>query len=191
MSDLKKKVSVKKLSLSVKLAVILAAAAIVFLILAIAAAKVSVNRTVQAIKDIGDVTYDEAGKEKLDIAISYYNELDTDINLDKKVSNYDDLTAAKAEYVRLAIKTAVVADQRKIADGNTPEEIAALLAEARQAAEEYLTPEQYELVENYEELTALEQSDAYWPLLNGESGAGTPAGSDDAGEDDGEEPEIC
>lgn len=182
----------KKLSLSVKLTIILVIAAIVFLSLSIASAGYSVRQTVTAIENIGKVTYDEAGKSKIDAAITYYNALDTNIKLDKKVSNYDDLIAAKAEYVRLAIKKAVVSDQRKVADNLSVEEIAVLLKEAREALETYLTEEQYELVENYGELTALEENNVYQPLLTGEiQGSSDSSQNSTEKEETAGEPEIC
>lgn len=140
-----------------KLTVVLSALAVIFLVLAILSASYSVSRTEAAIAAIGTVSYDEASKEKIDLANTYFTELDASLRLEERVANLDVLTAAKAEYVRLAIKTAVVKDQRKLADGYTDEEVTAAVAAAREALDSYFGEGAGPVVENYFDLIALEE----------------------------------
>ena len=48
---------------------------------------------------------------------SYYNALDPNFDLKKKIKNMNVFNAAKIEYARLAIKAASVADARKTVEG--------------------------------------------------------------------------
>lgn len=161
-----------------KSTIILIVAAVVCLGLSAVSAKCSVSRTEKAISNIEEVSYDAECKEKLDKAVSYYDALDTNLGLEKKISNIDEFTEKKVEYVRLAIKAAVVADERKDAEGYTSADVLEFITDARETIDSYLTEDQYELVENYSDLTALES--AY------SEGGG---GADDGGE--AEAPPMC
>ena len=89
-------------------------AAVVCLGLSAFSAKASVTRTNEAIEEIGEVTYSEDCKAKIDRAVEYYNALDKNLDLQEKVNKEDmkNFDAAKIEYARLAIKAASVADAR-------------------------------------------------------------------------------
>lgn len=139
-----------------KSTIILIVAAIICLGLSVFSAKASVTRTINAISDIGEVKYTEESKEKIDRAVSYYKDLDTNLNLQKKITNQDKFDAAKIEYARLAIKAAKVADDRKAAEGYSSSDVKKYVEEARDVVDSYLTADQYSLVENYADLTALE-----------------------------------
>lgn len=139
-----------------KSTILLIAAAVICLGLSFVSAKGSVTRTIHAISNIGDVTYSEESKEKLDLAVTYYNALDTNLDLKDKITNIDEFNTAKIEYTRLAIKAAKVADARKTAEGYSSADVQKFVAEARTIADTYLTEEQYSLVENYADLKALE-----------------------------------
>lgn len=162
-----------------KSTIILIVAAVVCLVLSAASAMYSVSRTEKAISNIGEVSYSEECKAKLDKAVSYYDALDTNLGLEKKISNIDEFTEKKAEYVRLVIKAAVVADERKAAEGYTSADVKEFITTARETIDAYLTDDQYELVENYSDLTALES--AY-----SDDGGGA---DDDGGE--AEAPPMC
>jgi hypothetical protein len=151
-------------------------AAIVCLGLSVASAKYSVIRTENAISDIGDVSYTDECMEKMERALSYYNALDTNLGLDEKISNTDEFTEKKVEYVRLTIKAAIVANERKDAEGYSSADIQEFITEARDTIDAYLTTEECDLVENYSDFTALESEYA--------DGGG-------ADEDEGEAPPMC
>lgn len=141
-----------------KLTVILSVLAVIFLALSIYSASYSLSRTEAAIDTIGAVSFDEASRDKIDLADSYYKELDPKLNPAERVGNLDVLEAAKNEYIRLAIKTAVVKDQRKVADGYTNEEVTAAVAAAREALDHYYGVDELQpVVENYSDLLALEE----------------------------------
>lgn len=161
-----------------KSTIVLIVAAVICLGLSVVSAKYSVSRTEKAISNIDEVSYSEECKEKIDKAVSYYNALDTNLGLEKKISNIDEFTEKKIEYARLAIKAAVVADERKAAEGYTSADVLEFITEAREIIDAYLTEDQYELVENYSDLTALEA--AY---------SGDGGGADDA--EEAEAPPMC
>lgn len=79
----------------------------------------------EAIEEIGEVTYSEDCKAKIDRAVEYYNALDKNLDLQEKVNKEDmkNFDAAKIEYARLAIKAASVADARKVPEGYTSDDI--------------------------------------------------------------------
>ena len=138
-----------------KLTAILAILAALSLALSVSAAAYSVRRTEEAIDALGDIKYDTDSQQRLDTAIEYYDALDTNIHLDERVDSAA-LDAAKQEYVRLAIRTAVVLDQRKAADGNTDEEIIAAIEAARTAVDGYCAAPVCEQIANYADLAELE-----------------------------------
>ena len=102
-----------------KSTIALIVAAVVCLGLSAFSAKASVTRTNEAIEEIGEVTYSEDCKAKIDRAVEYYNALDKNLDLQEKVNKEDmkNFDAAKIEYARLAIKAASVADARKVPEG--------------------------------------------------------------------------
>lgn len=152
----------QKLPFTVRLAITFAVLAVVFLTLSIVSATYSVNRTIDAIGAIGEVDYSEASKEKIDLALSYYNALDTNLDLPEKVTNAEALTNAKREYVRLGIKKAYLADKK----GEAEETVKQYVAEARQSFDEYFSDGDGSSISNFEDLIALEKkysSDAQAP----------------------------
>ena len=165
-----------------KLTVILAILAALFLTLSISAAAYSVDRAETAIAALGDIKFDADSRERLDTAIERYDALDTNIHLDERVDSAA-LDAAKREYVRLAIQTAVVLDQRKAADGNTDEQIIAAVQAARAAVNAYCAAPVCEQIENYANLVELE---ARYTVTE------TPgAAADTTGGGESEEIELC
>lgn len=170
-----------------KLTAVLAVLAVLFLGLSVAQAKVSVSRTEDAIAALEGIRFDEESQAKLDVAIADFEALDTNIDLDQKVSNASALEDAKKEYVRLAIKTAVVLDQRRIADGHTKEEVAAAVTAARAAVDTYCAAPACEEIENYSSLLGLEKVYA----ARTDASASDDGGGDSASGDSGEEVELC
>lgn len=142
----------KKLSLTLKIIIILAVFAVVFFVLALSAAIVSVNRTKDAIADIGTVEYTAESKAKIDLALSYYAELDVNIGLQNRITNVDDLISARREYVRLAIKTMYLAEK----SGEDEEVVTALMTEARNAFNEYCSDGECAEISNYQDLVDAE-----------------------------------
>lgn len=143
----------KKLPFVGKLTILLAVLAVTFLILSIVSANYSVTRTVDAIDAIGEVEYSDASKEKIDIAISYYNSLDESLGLADKITNIGKLNAAKLEYVRLGIKKAYLADK----NGEAEETVKQYVTDARQSFDDYCNTEDSASISNYGDLIALEQ----------------------------------
>lgn len=139
-----------------KSTIALIVATIVCLGLSVFSANASVTRTINAISAIGEVSYTEECKGKIDKAVIYYNALDDNLGLKDKITNMEEFNTAKVEYARLAIKSASVAADRKEAEGYTSSDVAEFVTSAREVVDAYLTSEQYSLVENYADLTALE-----------------------------------
>ena len=170
----------QKMPFAGKLAILFAILAVVFLILSIVSAKYSVSRTIDAINEIGDVEYSNTSKEKIDLALSYYNNLDAGIGLPDKITNSEQLRAAKMEYVRLGIKKAYLADK----NGEAEEGVKQYVADARASFDEYCTNGDCTSISNYEDLIALEQKyalEAETPNTSSPSENNTEA----------EEPELC
>ena len=72
-----------------KSTIALIVAAVVCLGLSAFSAKASVTRTNEAIEEIGEVTYSEDCKAKIDRAVEYYNALDKNLDLQEKVNKED------------------------------------------------------------------------------------------------------
>lgn len=176
MSDIK----TKKLPFAVKFSITAAVLAVVFLILSVVSAEFSVSRTVRAIDSIGAVEFSDASKEKIDLARSYYEALDENLELDKKITNADKLTEAEFEYVRLAIKKAYLADK----NGEPVETVAEYVAQAREIFGEYCSTGECKNISNYDDLTALEAK------YSGTSAPATPVASSGSSEA-AEEIELC
>ena len=173
MSDTK----TKKLPFAAKFSITSAVLAVVFLILSIVSAEFSVSRTVKAIDNIGDVELSDESKDKIDLARTYYDALDENLELDKKITNADKLTEAEFEYVRLAIKKAYLADK------NGEPEAAEYVAQAREIFGEYCSTGECKNISNYDDLTALEAKYSGAPAAP----AGNVSGSSGAAE----EIELC
>ena len=139
-----------------KSTIALIVAAIVCLGLSVFSVKASVTRTNTAIENIGEVTYTDECKAKIDRAVEYYNALDPNFDLKERINHMEDFDAAKIEYARLAIKAASVADARKTVEGYSSDDVQQYVEESREVVYQYLTADQYALVENYADLAALE-----------------------------------
>ena len=175
MSDAK----TKKLPFAAKFSITAAVLAVVFLVLSIASAELSVSRTVKAIDSIGNVELSDESKEKIDLARSYYDALDENLELDKRITNANKLTEAEFEYVRLAIKQAYLADK----NGEPEETVAGYIAQAREIFGEYCSTGECKNISNYDDLTALEEKYSGAPAAP----AGNVSGSSGAAE----EIELC
>lgn len=144
---------VNKIPFAAKLTIALAILSVVFLGLSIISAEYSVSRTAKAIEAIGTVEFSDTSKEKIDLALSYYSALDKNLDLDKKITNVDKLTAAEFEYIRLAIKKAYLADK----NGEPEETVSGLVTQARSIFNEYCASGECVNISNYADLTALEE----------------------------------
>ncbi len=168
-----------------KLTAALVVLAIVFLGLSVAQAKTSVSLTEEAIDGLQEIRFDAETREKLDTAIARFEGLDPNIHLEQKVENAAALEEAKREYVRLAIKTAVVMDQRRVADDISREDLIASVEAARNAVDTYCPAPACEEIPNYKDLAPLEKK--YAPAAS-EAGGTADTPSDEGG---GEAIEVC
>lgn len=142
----------KSFSLAAKLTIIFTAAAVVFLIMSIVSAEYSVSRTIDSINAIGEVEFSEAGKERLDTALSNYAALDRNLGLPAKITNLELLEVAKTEYVRLGIKRAYLADK----NGEPEDTVKQYISEARAGFDEYCITGDCKNISNFDDLTSLE-----------------------------------
>lgn len=101
----------KKLPRIIWVVIVLAVLIVLFLVLSIVSATTSVSRTIKAIDDIGEVTYSEETKEKIDKAIDYYEALDVNLGLQDKITNIDKLQAAKRDYTSQLLLVLHYADE--------------------------------------------------------------------------------
>jgi hypothetical protein len=138
------------------LIIVLTSFALLFLGLSIITSVINVNRTKNSIDNIGEVSLSIETEEKIDQAIVYYEKLDRNIGLEKKVKNANALADAKANYVRLAIKKAIVLDNRKVADEISNEEITLAVNEATTKLEKYFSESEYETITGYSEFKYLQ-----------------------------------
>ena len=158
----------KGLSLTWKIIITTAALALIFLGLSIGAAFASPVRANNAIDKIGAVSYTADSKKKIDLAIEYYDAVGKNglkeykhfgaayLKANLSVKSAEKLDAAKKEYVRLAIRAIEVAEQRRVVDNYTDEDIIALVKKARAAADEYFKND-YGKIETYSSLIGFEQ----------------------------------
>ena len=158
--------------------------AILFLSLSIITSVVKINRTKKSIDNIGEVSLSIETEEKIDQAIIYYDKLDRNIGLEKKVKNASKLDEAKTDYVRLAIKKAIVLDNRKVADGITNEEITLAVNEATEKLEKYFSESSYETITGYSDFKFLQDK---YGTKNEESSSNANTNNNSSSE----EIEIC
>lgn len=169
----------KKQTLSVRLTILLAVLAALFLALSVVSAVCSVKRTVDAIDAIGNVEFSDECRDRINLAKNYYDSLDSNLGLPGRVTNAEKLTEAKREYVRLSIKRAYLADK----DGEDEETVRQYVADARQSYDELCSSGDCAVISNYEDLIALEEKLAF--------GAGTSEPSSPSDESEEEEIELC
>lgn len=173
----------KKLPNILKLTIVLAIISIFLLIISIVTSTLNVKRTEEAINNIGNVSFDLSSEEKIDLASNYYSKLDTNINLEKNVSNKDELDLAIYNYVRLGLKKAIVSYNRRIADNIDEETIKLYVNEAYLKLKKYYKEEAYQTIEGYSEYKALLDIYKEEEKENNNNTNTTPAPA--------EEPEIC
>ena len=142
----------------------------------------SIKRTEKAISNIGKVSYVEEIEEKIDKEIEYYDKLDTNIGLNKKVNNKKELDEAKYNYVRLGIKKAVVSYNRRYADEISDEDLKIFVNEAYSKLKKYFKEDEYEDIEGY---------DDFKPILDIYKEEEKESNNDNTGGGEAEEPEIC
>lgn len=174
--------SKRKLPPIIILTIITSSLVVLFLTISIITSVLLVKRCEHAIEDIGDVTYNAEVEEKIDLANGYYNKLDKNISLDERVYNKDDLANAKYNYVRLAIKKALVSYNRRIVDKISEDEIKENVNSANKALEKYYVKDNFEAIEGYNEFKALLEIYKEEEKTNNNSSSSEPKA---------EEPEIC
>ena len=151
------------------------------LFISILTAVLNVKRVEESINNIGNVSYTFEVENKIDNAITLYHKLDTNIKLNEKVSNIGVLNDAKYEYVRIAIKKALVLNERKVADNVSEEEISKAVNEANLKLKKYYEESEYENISGYKD----------FKYLLDEYGIQEKEVSSDAPKEKIEEPEIC
>lgn len=142
----------KKLTSTAKILIILSVLLAIFFSLAVTSSVLSVDRTVRAIEEIGEVEYSDEAGDKIDKANFYYDSLDKNIGLEKRIHNAQKLFNAKTEYVRLAVKRAYLADKQ----GMDEETVKEFTADAREAFKRYFKDGEEEGISNYGDLIYLE-----------------------------------
>ena len=162
--------------------IIASSVSLVLLFISILTAVLNVKRVENSINEIGHVTYTEESEAKIDLALNYYEKLDVNINLNNNVSNINILNDAKYDYVRLAIKKAIVLNERKIADNVTVEEIILAVNEANLKLKKYYKESEFESITGYQEFKYL--LDEYGTEEKEETSNNNTAPA-------AEEPEIC
>lgn len=108
------------------------------------------------IDEIGTVEFTVQSKGKIDAAVNAYNALDDKFNEKDAVTRKNTLDKAKAEYCRLAIEAAIVADARQIPDEYTTTEVAKFVSDARAVVDAYLTADEKTDLDDYSTLLELE-----------------------------------
>lgn len=171
----------KKKSPIFKLTIIVSSFAVIFLTISIITSVLLVKRCENAINDIGEVKLEEEIENKIDKARAYYLKLDTNISLNERVNNIEDLNKAKYNYVRLAIKKANVAYSRRIADSISEDELKKLVNNAYALLEKYFKENEFENIEGYKDFKGL--LDIYKEEKS--------SGESNTPEAPAEEPEIC
>lgn len=162
--------------------IIASSISLVLLFISILTAVFNVKRVEKSINNIGEVTYTIDSENKIDEAINLYQKLDVNINLNKNVSNIQLLEDGKYEYVRLAIKKALVLNERKIADSIDVSLIKDAVNEANLKLKKYYKESEFESIKGYLEFKFL--LDEYGTEEEKE----TPS---NAQPEKTEEPEIC
>jgi hypothetical protein len=167
----------KKLSKTLKLVIVLSVFAVVFLALAIGAAFASPYRAEEAINSIGKVTYTAESKQKIDNAITYYNDIGKNtlgesalVGKAYKEANKNEelektLEEAKRAYTNLAIKNAIVSENRKYVENYTTEDLTAIFSATRAVIDDYF-PGSTDF-ENYEEFAIYEKNYVVENTTNG------------------------
>ena len=174
---------IKKIPKIILVTIILSIFMITFLIISIVTSVELVKRCENSISNIGVVELNQETEEKIDKALGYYNKLDTNISLDKKVSNKEELDNSINEYVRLALKKAIVADNRKIADNISEEEISQLVNNANGILKKYIKEENYNNISGYSEFKPLVDKYVKEEINN--------SNKNTSNSESAEEPEIC
>lgn len=144
-----------------KLTITLVALTLACAIMVVVSANYSVARTRDAIVNLPKAEATDACAATYDTADAYYDKMS-----DRFLFFADPLTDgekqaflnAKVDYLRVAIKAAVTADQRKEIDNLSRDDIKKLVDAASQRLEEYLTADEYSLVPNYSDLQTLQTS---------------------------------
>lgn len=116
--------------------------------LSFASAQYSADSARAAIDAIGEVSYSEETRERIDAAQAILAEADPDLHVENQVANLEVLDAARREYARLAIKRLYVA----IRDGEDEALIREYLGDAEEAVSRYLTDGEAEQLSNYADL---------------------------------------
>ena len=163
------------------LTIIFSSFIVIFLTISIITSVLLVKRCENAINDIGEVKLDEEIENKIDKAYGYYTKLDTNISLNERVNNIEDLKNAKYNYVRLAIKKANVSYNRRVVDNISDADIKKLVNTANTLLEKYFKSTEYEEIEGYKDFKGL--LDIYKEEKS--------SGEKTTPEAPAEEPEIC
>lgn len=145
----------KKLPKLLIITIILSISSVLLLIISILASVGTVKRTEKSIADIGNVTFTLETEEKIDLAQKYYSNLDSNIGLEKNVSNKNELDDAIYNYVRLGIKKALVSYNRRIVDNISNDEIKLYVNDAYSKLKKYYKETEFETIEGYIEYKAL------------------------------------
>ncbi len=137
-------------------------------VLALASANHGVQAITDAIDAIGDVTYSDESRVRIDRADAAIAAADPNLHLTDRVENLERLREAKVRYTERAITRLY----RAWRDKEPEETILLYLADAREAYDHYFTAEDAGLIHNYQDLTDIEAR--YADKLTTDTPAGAP-----------------
>ena len=154
-----------------KLTAVLVALTVLCGVMVVVSSNYSVARTRDAIVNLPKAEATDACAATYDTADKYYDKM-----TDYFLFFADPLTdgekqaflEAKVDFLRVQIKAAVTADQRKDTDGLTKDEVKKMVDDTTSRLEEYLTEDQYSLVPNYSDLQTLQTTYADSASSSGE-----------------------
>ena len=180
----------KKLNKYILALIIVGSFAILFLAFSIGSAFYTVNRSINSIDEIGNITVDEdltltSAKNRLDLAITNYDKLDRDLKLEEKVDNIELLYKAKKDFVNASILLALAIDNQKVKLGLSDNDVAKYVANIEEYQKEYITKEEFEQLADYSKYVVL--SEKYADYLAGQT---SDSGNQQQSSNE-EEIEIC
>ncbi len=144
-----------------KVTITLVCLTLVCAIMVVVSANYSVARTRDAIVNLPKAEATDACAAAYDTADSYYDKMSerflifADPLTDGERAAFLD---AKVDYLRVAIKAAVTADQRKETDNLSRDDVKKLVDAASERVEEYLSADEYSLIPNYSDLQTLKST---------------------------------
>lgn len=181
----------KKLNKYVLALIITFSFALLFLGLSIGSAIYTVERSKKSIDNIGKIVVDDdltltTSKAKLDKAITNYEKLDRNINLDKQIKNIDKLNDSKKEFVNVSIVLAISVDNQKVKLELSDSDVAKYVSDIAEYQKAYITEDEFKELDKYDDYLIIYEK--YKDLIGNSASSSDNSQSGSGGE---EEIEIC